>query len=66
MMCCLTDRCLLQLVDQHTHHALHSIVTLAHASLVSNTEVTDVGLSDHSLVDADLNLRRSMPAILVA
>ena len=61
----LSDRCLLQLVDQPTHHAgniLDLIITLADASLVSNIQVTDVGLSDHSLVEADLNLRRSMPA----
>jgi len=32
------------------------------ANLVSNIEVTDIGLSDHSLVEADLNLCRLTPA----
>jgi len=61
----LSDRCLLQLVNQPTHHAgniLDLIITLADANLVSNIEVTDIGLSDHSLVEADLNLCRSTPA----
>lgn len=60
----LTDRSLLQAVDQPTHLAgniLDLVITSIDAELACNVSVEDVGLSDHSLVAVDLNLRHARP-----
>jgi len=56
----LTDRSLLQVVNQPTHLAgniLDLVFTSVDVELVCHVSMKDVGLSDHSLVPVNLNLR---------
>ena len=58
----LSDCSVIQVVNQPSHLAdniLDLVITSVDAELVCHVSVEDVGLSDHSLVAANLNPRRS-------